>query len=116
MDVIDHTISPMGGRMLHRWILFPLKDLHLIKERQQVVEYFFRHTDFRDSIDEQLHNIGDIERISGKIAVGRVSPRDFLQLKTSLQAIKPIKELCLSADNDSMEMFYLKLLLRSRHP
>lgn len=102
MDVIDHTISPMGGRMLHRWILFPLKDLHLIKERQQVVEYFFRHTDFRDSIDEQLHNIGDIERISGKIAVGRVSPRDFLQLKTSLQAIKPIKELCLSADNDSI--------------
>ena len=109
LNIIDRTISPMGGRLLHRWILFPLKDIQLIKERQQVVEYFFRHTDFRDTIDEQLHNIGDIERIGGKIAVGRISPRDFLQLKTALQAIGPIKELCLSADNDSIRQIGLAL-------
>ena len=102
LDVIDHTISPMGGRLLRRWILFPLKEIREIRQRQQVVEYFFRNTDFRDTIKEQLHNIGDIERIGGKIAVGRVSPRDMLQLKTALQAIAPIKELCMAADDESI--------------
>ena len=99
LNVIDKTISPMSGRLLRRWIVFPLKDIDRIKARQQVVEYFFRHTDFRDSIEEQLHKIGDIERIASKIAVSRVSPRDFLQLKQSLQAIIPIKRLCLESDD-----------------
>ncbi len=97
LNVIDKTISPMSGRLLRRWIVFPLKDIDRIRERQQVVEYFFRHTDFRDSIEEQLHKMGDIERIASKIAVSRVSPRDFLQLKQSLQAIIPIKRLCLES-------------------
>ncbi len=99
LNVIDKTISPMSGRLLRRWIVFPLKDIDRIRARQQVVEYFFRHTDFRDSIEEQLHKIGDIERIASKIAVSRVSPRDFLQLKQSLQAIIPIKRLCLESDD-----------------
>ncbi len=99
LNVIDKTISPMSGRLLRRWIVFPLKDIDRIRARQQVVEYFFRHTDFRDSIEEQLHKIGDIERIASKIAVSRVSPRDFLQLKQSLQAIIPIKRFCLESDD-----------------
>ena len=102
LDVIDKTISPMGGRLLRRWIVFPLKDIDRIRDRQQVVEHFFRHTDFRDSIEEQLNKIGDMERIASKIAVNRVSPRDFLQLKQSLQAIVPIKRLCMESDNDSI--------------
>ncbi len=102
LDVIDKTVSPMGGRLLRRWVVFPLKDIDRIRDRQQVVEHFFRNTDFRDSIGEQLHKIGDIERIASKIAVNRVSPRDFLQLKQSLQAIVPIKRLCMELDNDSI--------------
>ncbi len=102
LDVIDKTVSPMGGRLLRRWVVFPLKDIGRIRDRQQVVEHFFRNTDFRDSIGEQLHKIGDIERIASKIAVNRVSPRDFLQLKQSLQAVVPIKRLCMESDNDSI--------------
>ena len=102
LDVIDKTISPMGGRLLRRWLVFPLNDINLIRERQQVVEYMFRHTYFRDIIEEQLHRIGDIERIGSKIAVGRVSPRDLLQLKVSLQAIEPIRQACLESGNDSI--------------
>ena len=102
LDVIDKTISPMGGRLLRRWIVFPLKDIDRIRDRQQVVEYFFRDTELRDSIVEQLHKIGDIERIASKIAVNRVSPRDFLQLKQSLQAIVPIKRQCVESDEASI--------------
>ncbi len=102
LDVIDKTISPMGGRLLRRWIVFPLKDIYRIRDRQQVVEYFFRDTELRDSIVEQLHKIGDIERIASKIAVNRVSPRDFLQLKQSLQAIVPIKRQCVESDEASI--------------
>ena len=102
LDVIDKTISPMGGRLLRKWIVFPLKDIDRIRDRQQVVEYFFRDTELRDSIVEQLHKIGDIERIASKIAVNRVSPRDFLQLKQSLQAIVPIKRQCVESDEASI--------------
>jgi len=102
LDVIDRTISPMGGRLLRRWIVFPLKDVRHICQRQHVVEYFFRHTDFRDTVSDLLHQIGDIERISGKIAVGRVSPHDLLQLKTALHAIAPIREACLDADDETI--------------
>ena len=98
LDVIDHTVSPMGGRLLRRWLVFPLKDVKAINDRLDIVEYFFRKPDFRYCIDEQLQRIGDLERIISKVAVGRVSPREVIQLKTALQAIKPIKEACLGAD------------------
>ncbi len=99
LQVIDKTITAMGGRMLHRWLIFPLKDAKPINERLDVVEYFFRHPDFRQQADEQLHLINDLERIISKVAVGRVSPREIVQLKIALQAIEPIKMACMSADH-----------------
>ena len=102
LDVIDHTISPMGTRLLKRWIVFPLKDVKPINERLDVVEYFFREPDFKDFIEEKLHLIGDLERIVSKAAVGRISPREVVQLKVALQAIEPIKNACLNADNESL--------------
>ena len=97
LDVIDHTVSPMGGRLLRRWLVFPLKDEKPINERLDIVDYFFRHPDFRQTIDDQLQFIGDLERIVSKVAVGRVSPREIVQLRKALQAIAPIKEACLNA-------------------
>ena len=102
LDVIDRTISPMGARLLKRWVVFPLKDEKPISERLDVVEYFFREPDFKDFIEEKLHLIGDLERIVSKAAVGRISPREVVQLKVALQAIEPIKNACLNADNDSL--------------
>ena len=102
LDVIDHTISPMGARMLKRWIVFPLKDVKPINERLDVVEYFFRKPEFKDFIEEKMHLIGDLERIISKAAVGRISPREVVQLKIALQAIEPIKNACLNADNESL--------------
>ena len=102
LDVIDHTICPMGARLLKRWVVFPLKDVKPINERLDVVEYFFREPDFKDFIEEKLHFIGDLERIISKAAVGRISPREMVQLKVALQAIGPIKNACLNADNDSL--------------
>lgn len=102
LDVIDHTISPMGARMLKRWIIFPLKDVQPINRRLDVVEYFFRHPDFKEEVEDCLHRIGDLERIVSKAAVGRISPREVVQLKVALQAIEPIKMACLEADNESL--------------
>ncbi len=102
LNVIDRTISPMGARLLKRWIVFPLKDEKPINERLNVVEYFFRQLDFKELIEEQLHLVGDLERIISKVAVGRVSPREVVQLKVALQAIEPIKQACLEADNASL--------------
>ena len=102
LNVIDKTISPMGARLLKRWLVFPLKDVLPISERLNVVEYFFRQPDFKELIEEQLHLIGDLERIISKVAVGRVSPREVVALKVALQAIEPIKEACLEADNASL--------------
>ncbi len=102
LDVIDKTISPMGARLLKRWVVFPLKDEKPINERLDVVEYFFREPDFKDFIEEKLHLIGDLERIVSKAAVGRISPREVVQLKVALQAIEPIKNACLNAENDSL--------------
>lgn len=109
LEVMDKTISPMGGRMLRRWMVFPLKDVKPIEERLNVVEYFFREPDFRNTVEEQLHRIGDLERIISKVATGRVSPREIVQLKVALQAIKPIKEACEAADNDSLRAIGAKL-------
>ena len=102
LGVIDKTISPMGARLLKRWVVFPLKDEKPINERLDVVEFFFREPDFKDFIEEKLHLIGDLERIVSKAAVGRISPREVVQLKVALQAIEPIKNACLNADNESL--------------
>ena len=102
LDIIDRTISPMGGRLMRRWLVFPLKDITKIHKRQEAVQHFFRYPEFRESVEEQLHRIGDIERIASKISVGRVSPRDMVQLKTSLSAIQPIKSACLTSLNPSL--------------
>lgn len=96
LDVLDKTVSPMGSRMLRRWILFPLKDVKPIHERQDVVEYFFRHPEVKELLEEKLEQIGDLERIISKVAVGRVSPREVVQLKVALRAIEPIKEACMA--------------------
>ncbi len=102
LSVIDKTISPMGARLLKRWLVFPLKDVRPINSRLDVVEYFFRHPDFKELVEEQLHLIGDLERIISKVAVGRVSPREVVALKVALQAIEPIKQACMEADNASL--------------
>ena len=102
LGVIDRTISPMGARLLKRWVVFPLKDEKPINERLDVVEFFFREPEFKDFIEEKLHLIGDLERIVSKAAVGRISPREVVQLKVALQAIEPIKNACLNADNESL--------------
>ena len=99
LSVIDHTVTPMGGRMLRRWLVFPLKEVVPINERLDMVDYFFKDLNFQSTVDEQLHRMGDLERIASKIAVGRVTPREMVQLKWALSALKPIQEACLSADN-----------------
>lgn len=105
-DVLDHTISPMGGRLLHRWLALPLKDVRPIRNRQSVVEYFFRHPDERDLLREQIGQIQDMERIVSKVATGRIAPREMVQLATALRALVAIREVCLGADDNS----YLHLL------
>ena len=97
LDVIDRTVSPMGSRLLRRWVVFPLKDEKPINERLDVVDYFFRHPDFRQLIDEHLQQIGDLERIVSKVATGRISPREMVQMKRALTALAPIKAACLAA-------------------
>ena len=103
LDVIDRTVTPMGGRMLKRWIVFPLKDARQIEDRLDIVEHFFRKPDFRQMADEQLHRMGDIERIISKVAVGRVSPRELVQLRVALQAMVPLKSACSHSGNKILE-------------
>ena len=103
LNVIDRTVTPMGGRMLRRWLVFPLKEEKPINERLDIVEYYYREPEFRQCVDEQLHRIGDLERIISKVAVGRVSPREVVQLKMALQAIQPIKTACLYSQNESLK-------------
>ena len=102
LDVIDKTCTPMGGRLLRRWLMFPLKDVRQIKERQDVVDYFFREPEFRDLVYTQLQCIGDLERIASKVSTGRVSPRDVVQMRVALQAIEPIKAVCEQAQDDTL--------------
>lgn len=102
LDVIDKTISPMGARLLKRWVVFPLKEVRAINERLDIVEYFFRHPDFRELLDDALHQIGDLERIISRVAAGRVSPREVVQLKIALNAIEPVKAACEVSDNESI--------------
>ena len=109
IDVIDNTISPMGARMLRRWLVFPLREQNRINERLDVVDYFFRQPDSRDVIEDELHRIGDMERIVSKVAVGRVTPREIVQLKSALTAIKPIKVICMQSDTEVLKRVGEKL-------
>ena len=118
LDVIDQTVTPMGSRMLRRWLVFPLKDEKPINDRLDIVDYFFREPDFRQCLDEQFHQMGDLERIISKVAVGRVSPREMVQLKVALEALQPVKAACMGADNEAIrrvgEQMHLCESLRER--
>lgn len=111
LGVIDKTITPMGARLLRRWVLFPLKKEKAVNERLDVVDYFFKEPEFKELLDEQLHLMGDLERIISKVSVGRVSPRDVVQLKVALQAIEPIKVACEHAKDESLRKIGEKLEL-----
>ena len=118
LSVIDRTLTPMGARLLHRWLLFPLRDVKAIAARQDGVEYFFREPAFREQVHEQLSVIGDLERIVSKVAVGRVTPREMQQLRLALDAIAPLKEVCEQATDDTLHRMSRRLdpcsLLRDR--
>ncbi len=103
LDVIDRTVTPMGSRLLRRWMVFPLKDVRPINERLDIVDYFFKKPDFRTCVADEFHRMGDLERIISKVAVGRVSPREVVQLKNALTAIRPVKMACLSAGNEALK-------------
>ena len=105
LSVLDRTISPMGARMMHRWTLFPLKDVKAINRRLDVVEYFFRDVAARDLLKQQLELIGDVERLISKVAVNRISPRELVQLKCALQAIEPVKQMCSQSTSDVLRVF-----------
>ena len=102
LDVIDRTVCPMGGRMLRRWMVFPLKEVKPIRERQDVVEHFFREPDLQNAVEGLLHRIGDLERICSRVAVGRVNPREMMQLKQALDAVEPMKRLCMETENEAL--------------
>lgn len=104
VDILDRTVSPMGARLLRRWIVFPLKDIKPIEQRLGMVENFFRHPDFRDSVDEQLQHIGDMERLVGKLATNRITPREMKQLERALSATAAIKELCMFCDSEPLRV------------
>lgn len=111
LDVIDRTVSPMGSRLLRRWLVFPLKDRQPINDRLDVVEHFFREPTFRQLVDEQLQRVGDLERIISKVATGRVTPREVVQLKVALQALQPIKAACIDTDNSVIKDIGQRLTL-----
>ncbi len=98
LDVIDETVTPMGGRMMHRWVLFPLIHVQSIRERHDIVDYFFRDPDLVDVLEENLRRMGDMERVISKVAVGRANPREVVQLRFALEALKVVKQACAQAD------------------
>ena len=102
LNVIDDTTTPMGGRLMHRWLLFPLIHAESIRQRLNIVEYFFRDPDMAEVIEESLHQVGDMERIISKVAVGRANPREIIQLRVALSALKDIKAQCENADLDQL--------------
>ncbi len=102
IDVIDQTISPIGARMLKRWMALPLKEIQLLNERYNVVEYFLKHPDFREHIEDQIRHIGDLERLISKAAVARISPREVVQLRFALSAIEPVKLACELSDDATL--------------
>lgn len=102
LNVIDRTVTPMGGRLLRRWLLFPLKDPKAINDRLDVVDYFFREPDVRDRLRSLLEVIGDVERLVSKVATERISPRELLQLHAALKAVEPIRRLCLTSEQPAL--------------
>lgn len=102
LNVIDRTVTPMGGRLLRRWLLFPLKDPKAINDRLDVVDYFFREPDVRDRLRSLLEVIGDVERLVSKVATERISPRELLQLHAALKAVEPIRRLCLASEQPAL--------------
>ncbi len=103
VDVIDRTISPMGARLLKRWVALPLKDEKPIKERHDVVDFLLEDRDFKDLLAEHIKEIGDLERVISKVATGRVNPREVVQLKHALTAIEPIKNACLKSSSEALK-------------
>ena len=103
VDVIDRTVSPMGARLLRRWVALPLKEIQSIRERQSIVEYILQHDEFREMLESQLQKMGDVERIVSKVAAGRVTPREILQLKNALYAIEPVRDACREADSEPLK-------------
>ena len=118
LSVIDRTLSPMGARLLRRWVLFPLKDVEQINRRLNVVEHFFKDTEAREQLKQQLETIGDLELLVSKVAVGRITPRELVQLRAALAAIEPIKRLCETSDCEVLrgigEQLNLCQLIRDR--
>lgn len=104
LDVIDRTVSPMGARMLRRWILFPLKNVRAINDRLDIVEYFFRHPDQREDLTELLTSMGDLERLISKVAVGRISPREVIQLRNAMLAVAPVRSLCMNSSLEPLKI------------
>ena len=109
LDVIDKTISPMGGRLLRRWMIFPLKNIKAIIERQQIVTFFLKNPEKSDIVESLLSQVGDMERIVSKVASGRVSPREIIQLKVALHTIEPLKQICDESDDELLRNFGQKL-------
>ena len=105
INVIDKTISPMGSRLLKRWIALPLKDIEPIKERLDVVELFMKGTETKENLEEHLRQVGDLERLISKVAVGRINPREMMQVMTALNAVGPIKQLCADTENSALTRF-----------
>ena len=104
LDVIDKTISPMGGRLLKRWLALPLKNIEAIKQRQEVVSYLLNENQAYDKLTQRIKQIGDVERLISKVATGKVSPREVIQLKNSLEAMIPIKGLAISCENEALQI------------
>lgn len=104
-SVIEKTITPMGSRLLRRWLAFPLKDVQPINDRLSVVSHYFKHPDLRNEINDWLAKVGDLERILSKVAVGRISPREVGQLRVALSSVEPIKRLCEATNNDVLKRF-----------
>ncbi|HET8886953.1 MAG TPA: DNA mismatch repair protein MutS [Salinimicrobium sp.] len=104
LDVIDNTISPMGGRMLKRWMALPLKNIDKIRQRHDVVAYFLNHSEEQQKIQQQIKKVGDLERLISKVATGKICPREVIQLKNSLEAIFPIKEIALNCEEEALKI------------
>lgn len=103
LDVIDKTLSPMGGRMLKRWLALPLKNGIKIKQRHEVVTYLLDHEDIHKKIQHQLKQIGDLERLISKVATGKINPREVVQLKNSMSAISPVKAIAIASENEALQ-------------
>ncbi len=109
LDVLDKTISPMGSRLMKRWIALPLKEIKPVNERLDIVEYFLKNPEIKEETEEQIAQIGDLERVISKVAAGKINPREIVQLKNALTSVKPIKELCHKSKEPGLQKIADKL-------